>query len=106
MRGSLGKCFDAIPEVLPENRKIRVEGHEREHKPKRPLDGADESTLFFDEAKVPVEVINVPNPQTAGLSADAYEVIGEKISHRLAQRPGCQRGLKPAGFWKCAERGY
>jgi len=94
VQGSLGECFDTIPEVLPENKKTRVEGYDREHKPKRPLDGADESTLFFDEKKVPVEVINVPNPQTDGLSADAYEVIGEKVSHRLAQRPASYVVLK------------
>jgi transposase len=49
-------------------------------------DGATAS--FFDEAKVPVQTIAVPNPETAGLSPEQYEVIGEKVSHRLAQRPG------------------
>ena len=94
MQGTLGECFDAIPEVLPENKKTRVEGHEREHKPKSPTGAADESTLFFDDKKVPVEVINVPNPETEGLAPEAYEVIGEKVSHRLAQRPGSYVVLK------------
>jgi transposase len=47
----------------------------------------EESGLRFDSS-VPVEVIEVPNPELAGLSADDYEVIGEKITYRLAQRPG------------------
>lgn len=57
-------------------------------------DASDESSLFFDEAKVPVEVIHVPNPEIAGLAPDQYEVIGEKASHRLAQRPGSYVVLK------------
>ena len=94
MQGSLGECFDAIPEVLPDNKKTRVEGHEREHKPKSPTGAADESTLFFDDRRVPVEVIHVPNPEAEGLTPEAHEVIGEKVSHRLAQRPGSYVVLK------------
>ena len=56
VQGSLGESFDAIPNALPENKKTRVEAHERQHKPKAPGDGADESTLFFDDKKVPVEI--------------------------------------------------
>lgn len=54
----------------------------------------DESTLFFDEKTVPVEVIEVPNPEMEGLSKDEYEIIGEKTSYRLAQRPGSYVVLK------------
>ena len=43
---------------------------------------------------MPVEIINVPNPQVAGLGLDEYEVISEKISYRLAQRPGSYVILK------------
>jgi transposase len=43
---------------------------------------------------VPVEVITVPNSQVEGLTPDAYEVIGEKVSHRLAQRPSSYVVLK------------
>ena len=43
---------------------------------------------------MPVETINVPNPAIAGLPAAAYEVIGEKVTHRLAQRPGSYVVLK------------
>ena len=94
VQGSLGEPFDAIPEVLPAPKKSRVEAHERLHKPKAPGEGADESTLFFDDKRVPVEVIPVPNPEMEGLTPDAYEVIGEKVSHRLAQRPGSYVVLK------------
>lgn len=55
-------------------------------------DGA--SASFFDEGKVPVQVIEVPNPEVQGLQPEQYEVIGEKTSHRLAQRPGSYVVLK------------
>lgn len=55
---------------------------------------ADASALFFDETRVPVETIAVANPEIDGLTPDQYEVIGEKISHRLAQRPGSYVILK------------
>jgi hypothetical protein len=52
-------------------------------------DFADEgaSSTFFDEARVPVQVIEVPQPEVQGLSPEQHEVIGEKVSHRLAQCP-------------------
>ena len=88
VQGILGESFAAVPDVVPPNQKTRVASHERASKPNQPTDSADESNLFFDDKKVPVEVINVPNPETVGLASDEYEVIGEKVSHRLAQRPG------------------
>lgn len=45
-----------------------------------------ESLPFFDESRVPVEVIELP-PETQGLAADEYEIISHKASYRLAQRP-------------------
>lgn len=54
---------------------------------------SDEPRLRFDSS-VPVEVIAVPNPAIAGLATHEYEVIGEKVSYRLAQRPGAYVILK------------
>lgn len=53
----------------------------------------DERALRFD-ATVPVEVIAVPNPEVAGLSEAEDEIIGEKVTYRLAQRPGAYVILK------------
>jgi len=72
--------------------KRTVEAHRRRVSAKRDADDG-EAALFFD-ARVPVETIAVPNPEMDGLEADAYEVIGEKITHRLAQRPGSYVVLK------------
>lgn len=53
-----------------------------------------ESLPFFDESRVPVETIEVYEPEIAALSANEYEVIGQKVSYRLAQRPGSYMVLK------------
>lgn len=92
VQGVLGIGFDAVPGTPLPGKKTVVAGHERERKPKQP-DG-DEAALFFDDKRVPVEVIDVPNPEMDGLAPDQYEVIGEKVTHRLAQRPGSYVVLK------------
>ena len=94
VQGVLGIGFDALPGTPLPAQKTVVAGHERERKLGQPNEGADESTLFFDEKRVPVEVIAVPNPDMELLKPDQYEVIGEKITHRLAQRPGSYVVLK------------
>jgi transposase len=91
-QGTLGEGFDAIPGPALPAKKSVVASHER--KGKQAVNNVDESTLFFDEKKVPVEVINVANPEMDGLTPDQYEVIGEKVTHRLAQRPGSYVVLK------------
>ncbi len=57
--------------------------------------GEAESVPFFDESRVPIETIQVPHPEvTAGLDEGQYEIIGEKVSYRVAQRPGSYVILK------------
>jgi transposase len=61
----------------------------------RTVDASEvDESKFFDESRVPMQTIVVPNPEAAGLAADEYEVIGEKVSYRLAQRPGSYLVLK------------
>jgi len=59
-------------------------------------DGAAEGEAlpFFDESRVPIETITLANPEVAGLSADQFEVIGQKVTFRLAQRPAATVVLK------------
>lgn len=71
----------------------RIPAHTRRAPRNKPAEGEDESELFFDDS-VPVQIIEVPNPDMEGLGEDEYEVIGEKLSHRLAQRPGSYVILK------------
>jgi transposase len=81
---------DTAPATLPPQ---PVAAHQRQRAAKAQGEGT-EPALFFDPERVPVETINVPNPAIAGLPAAAYEVIGEKVTHRLAQRPGSYVVLK------------
>jgi transposase len=88
---SLGEVLAPVPGQQPPSRAVAA--HQRRVAAK-PAEDGDEGRLFFDAERVPVEVITVPNPQIADLPADAYEVIGEKVTHRLAQRPGSYVILK------------
>lgn len=56
--------------------------------------GDAESVPFFDETRVPIETITVPNPHAQGLAPEQYEVIAQKVTYRLAQRPGSYVMLK------------
>lgn len=89
---SLGEAFGSASEPAPEPSRP-VNAHQR-RTARQGGDTSAEDSLFFDPARVPVEVIRLANPETDGLADDAYEVIGEKISHRLAQRPGSYVILK------------
>jgi transposase len=54
---------------------------------KRASDSAD-ALPFFDESRVPVETIVLTSVEAKGLAPDQFEVIGEKTTYKLAQRPG------------------
>jgi transposase len=56
--------------------------------------GEVESVPFFDESRVPIQTIRVPNPQVKDLAPEQYEVIAQKVSYRLAQRPSSYVVLK------------
>lgn len=79
----------ALAEVAPtpEEGKAQTISYSRQPRRRDDMANHDGDTLFFDRSKVPVQTIVLPAP-TAGLSPDHYEVIGEKVSYRLAQRPG------------------
>lgn len=87
----LGEVFP-VPLTLPEAHKA-VPAHTR-RVPKTDLANACDALPFFDESRVPVETITVIDAEMKKLGADEFEVIGEKISYRLAQRPGSYVVLK------------
>jgi transposase len=91
---SLGEALAAAqstPAPAPAQR--RVAAHTRSLARNKAHSGED-SVPFFDETRVPVEVIDLPAPEIAGLAAHDYEIIGHKESYRLAQRPGATVVLK------------
>ncbi len=47
-----------------------------------------EELKFFDESKVPVQTLTLLHADLQGVPADQYEIIGEKVTYRIAQRPG------------------
>lgn len=96
IQGTLGEAFDVVPEDVAPAKKTRTAGHERApgNKNRNLIDGNDDAALFVDESKVPVEVIVVAKEEAAGLDPADFEVIGEKVSYRLAQRPGSYVILK------------
>ena len=66
---------------------ITVPSHRRQQQRDR-FDNASHSGGLRYDASVPVEEIEIPNPEIADLSPDSYDIVGEKITERLAQRPG------------------
>lgn len=89
-QGTLG--FDALPESQAPVKKQTIPSHERRIRPRNV--GEELSSLFFDESKVPVETIVLSHPDIANLKPEEYQLIGEKVSYRLAQRPGSYVVLK------------
>ena len=77
----LGETF-AVPEQLTEQHKV-VPAHTRRVVQRDPAREA-EALPFFDESRVPVQTIELPNPEIKDLAADQYEVIDQKIGRRQA----------------------
>ena len=75
-----------VPETQPEVQAKPVAPHVR-RPGRRDFTEAGESLAFFDETKVPVVEVRLPTPEIEGLAPDQYEVIDDKVSYRLAQRP-------------------
>jgi transposase len=82
----------AVPAAAPVPQKM-IAAHTRRRATK---DGADtgEAVPFFDESRVPVQTIILAHADVQGLRPEQYEIIGEKITYRLAQRPGSYQILK------------
>lgn len=73
-----GEAAKAAEIEVPAHRRRRAE----------PIEARlEDQGLRFDPS-VPVEVIALPNPELEGKDLAEYEVVGEKVTERLAQRPG------------------
>jgi transposase len=81
-----------VPTSTPETVKT-IAAHTRRVTQK---DGAEsgEELKFFDESKLPVESIMLVHEEARDLASGEFELIGEKITYRLAQRPGSYVILK------------
>jgi len=90
---ALGEVLAVAPQPVPAKERL-VAAHTRREAQQDAAVGEADSVPFFDEARVPVETIELPAPQTEGLRHDEYEVISQKVSYRLAQRTGSYVILK------------
>jgi transposase len=89
---SLGESLDVPQTSQAHEAPVRtVAAHRRTMKPNA---SEGEAVPFFDETRVPMEVVELANPGLEGLSPDQYQIIGTKESYRLAQRPGSYVVLK------------
>ena len=83
----------AEPSDTPPPPPETVKAYQRRLRQEEGANAPDEHDLRF-ESSVPAEILAVPNPEVAGLRVADYEVIGEKVTYRLAQRPGAYVILK------------
>jgi len=88
---SLGEFSEA---EKPPPAEETVRAYQRRRRKEESLSEEDTSGLRFDDS-VPVETIYVEDERLSGLTEGKdYEVISEKVTHRLAQRPGAYVILK------------
>jgi transposase len=91
---SLGEVLSPPEQEAPAKER-QVEGYTRRATQHDAAAAEDtESVPFFDESCVPLETIELRAPELEGLEAGEFEIIGQKVTHRLAQRPGSYVVLK------------
>ncbi|MGB6150416.1 MAG: IS66 family transposase [Pricia sp.] len=84
---TIAELFDTLPIPEPPKDDKQTVTYVRGTAKKNVLDGSpDGAQLRFDET-VPVEEIHVKSPALEGKDKDDYDIIGEKITYRLAQKP-------------------
>jgi transposase len=91
---SLGEAINREQSARPPAPSERHVGAHTRRAVTKKADTGEESVPFFDETRVPIELIELSAPEAQGLSPQDYEVIGHKESYRLAQRPGSHVVLK------------
>lgn len=92
----LGEVVGTTPQPASPPEKLKpVAGHTRRvpTKDAADTDGAEELP-FFDESLCPVQTIVLAPAEIEGLSAADYEIIGEKLTYRMAQRPGTYQVIR------------
>ena len=89
----LGAVLAPPQSSMPPKERV-VAAHRRRVPTRDAAEAEGQSVPFFDETRVPVELIELPDPQVRDLASEQFERIGEKVSYRLAQRPGSYVVLK------------
>lgn len=87
----LGEMLE-VP-VDPPAPSTTVKAFERSQR-KKPTNLVETDSRLKFGPGVPVQVVEVPSPEIAGLGPEDYEVVGERNVFRLAQNPGAYVVLK------------
>ena len=95
----LGEMFEVKDPETPPPPTETVKKYERRQRRKFPNLGDESSQLKFDDT-VPVEVIEVPNPEIEGLAPEQYDELGEEHSYRIVQK------RSPYGIIKYVKKKY
>jgi transposase len=85
---SLGEVLAAPEASAPRKERIVAAHTRREAQRDAAAAQEAESVPFFDESRVPIETLELTVPELEGAEAGEFEVIGQKLTHRLAQRTG------------------
>jgi transposase len=80
---TLGMMFPQTTAAAPT---IEVPAHSRRRSGAEESGSNDEPVRF--DPSVPVEVIEIANPEMEGKDLSEYQLVDEKVTERLAQRPG------------------
>lgn len=81
--GELAKASSSVPTEVP----TEVAAHRRRPREQAGAEESEANELRFDPS-VPVETIEVANDEIPFAELDQYVEVGEKVTTRLAQRPG------------------
>lgn len=90
----LGQLLGEAPAMARADASTSEVGSHKRRKPRSDFADDGVGVSFFDETKVPVHTIEVACPEAQALAPEQYEVVGQKVSYRLAQRPGAYVVLK------------
>ena len=80
----LGESVATKPAPQPS---VTIPSHSR-RQPQDPIESASERSPIRFDPSVPVRVIEVDNPEITALAPGSFDIVGEKVTERLAQQRG------------------
>lgn len=92
----LGEIVGTTPQAVASPEKLKTVGAHTRRVPLKDAAEADsgEEIPFFDASLCPVQTIVLAPAEIEGLSGEEYEILGEKLTYRLAQRPGTYQVIR------------
>lgn len=94
MQMYLGEIVGTTPQPVTPPEKLKTVASHTRRVPQTDAAETGEDVPFFDESRCPVQTIVLAPAEIEGLSAEEYEILGEKVTYKMAQRPGTYQILK------------